>query len=96
MIKQLYLNIRIDLSIKHFVRTYNKLVKRWMNRKQTTERIKSNVTYKRDGIPYSCRQEYNLINLIDNEAKRKKKGERRANLHRKLDRQANVHGTNTR
>ena len=54
------------------------------------------MTYRRDGIPYSCRQEYNLINLIDNEAKRKKKGERRANLHRKLDRQANVHGTNTR
>lgn len=41
MIKQLYLNIRINLSIKHFVRTYNKLVKRRMNRKQTIERIES-------------------------------------------------------
>ena len=52
------------------------------------------MTYKRDGMPYSCRLEYDLINLIDNEAKRKKKGERRANLHSKLDRQAKVHGTN--
>ncbi|POH18753.1 hypothetical protein [Fructilactobacillus sanfranciscensis] len=58
------------------------------------------MTYKRDGIPYSSRQEYDLINLIDNEAKRKKKGEQRANRRSKLNRQANeyskpVHGTNT-
>lgn len=58
------------------------------------------MTYRRDGIPYSCRQEYDLINLIDNENKHKKKGKQRANLHSKLDRQANkdskpVHGINT-
>lgn len=58
------------------------------------------MTYKRDGMPYSCRLEYDLINLIDNEAKRKKKSEQRANRCSKLDRQANedskpVHGTNT-
>lgn len=57
---------------------------------------KLNMTYKRDGIPYSSRQEYDLINLIDNENKRKKKGEQRANRRSKLDRQANEHGTNTR
>ena len=61
---------------------------------------KVNVTYRRDGIPYSCRQEYDLINLIDNENKHKKKGKQRANRRSKLDRQANkdskpVHGTNT-
>lgn len=50
---------------------------------------KVNVTYRRDGIPYSCRQEYDLINLIDNENKHKKKGKQRANRRSKLDRQAN-------
>ena len=55
------------------------------------------MTYRRDGVPYSCRQEYDLINLIDNEAKRKKKGKQRANLHSKLNRQTKpVHGTNTK
>ena len=58
------------------------------------------MTYKRDGIPYSSYQEYDLINLIDNENKHKKKGKQRANRRSKLDRQANedsepVHGTNT-
>ena len=57
------------------------------------------MTYRRDGIPYSCRQEYDLINLIDNENKHKKKGKQRANRHSKLNRQANedskpVHGIN--
>ena len=60
---------------------------------------KVNVTYKRDGIPYSSRQEYDLINLIDNENKHKKKGKQRANRLSKLNRQANedskpVHGIN--
>lgn len=58
------------------------------------------MTYKRDGIPYSSRQEYNLINLIDNENKRKKKDKQRANRRSKLNMQVNeyskpVHGTNT-
>ena len=57
------------------------------------------MTYRRDGIPYSCRQEYDLINLIDNENKHKKKGKQRANRLSKLNRQANedskpVHGIN--
>ena len=53
------------------------------------------MTYKRDGIPYSSRQEYNLINLIDNENKRKKKGKQRANRRSKLEDSKPVHGTNT-
>lgn len=53
------------------------------------------MTYKRDGIPYSRYQEYNLINLIDNENKRKKKGEQHANRRSKLEDSKPVHGINT-
>ena len=49
------------------------------------------MTYRRGGVPYSSRQEFDIINRIDNENKRKKKGEQRANRRSELVRQTNCH-----